>query len=514
MTSIFIVSALITGAQFTLHDVDYVISSERVFDASSKQFKPMDIAICNDSICAIGARGEAALSKFKRLDYGNQIVSPGFIDPHTHSLSELEKQETRANLNYLTQGVTTVVNGNDGKSPLSIADKVHELVTQGIGTNVAFFIGHNSVRQAVMGEVDRLATPVELAQMKAIVRDNMQAGALGLSSGLYYLPGTFANTEEVIELAKVAATYHGIYETHLRDESSYTIGFLGALNEAIEIAQKAKLPLHVAHIKALGVDVWGQSGAAINAINKAIANGVRITADQYPWLASGTSIGGALVPSWVREGGFSERLKRLNNNAYIEQIKREINENIRRRGGAERVLITVTKQANLSGKTLAEVAAEKHLSAADTVIELAKGDVVKIASFNMDKNDVIQFMQQDWVVTSSDGSNGHPRKYASFPEKLVSYVINEPIIELTQFLYQSTAASADALQIKSRGRISVGQKADLIVFDEKNIQVNASYKAWNSLSTGFDNVFVNGTHVIKDGQFQEQFAGQFVKPHE
>ncbi|MGB0987654.1 MAG: amidohydrolase family protein, partial [Pseudoalteromonas spongiae] len=203
---------------FAKPQIDYVISSERVFNSDKKSFEALDIAICGKTICDIGQRFKYRSLDVNYIDYGSKVISPGFIDPHTHSLSELKNEKTSANLNYLTQGVTTVINGNDGKSPLSIAKTTKQLLSHGIGTNVAFFIGHNTVRNAVMGKEDRQPSTREMNKMKALVERNMQAGALGLSTGLYYLPGTFATTEEVVTLAKVAANYQGIYETHLRDE--------------------------------------------------------------------------------------------------------------------------------------------------------------------------------------------------------------------------------------------------------------------------------------------------------
>lgn len=498
---------------FAKPQIDYVISSERVFNSDKKSFEALDIAICGKTICDIGQRFKYRSLDVNYIDYGSKVISPGFIDPHTHSLSELKNEKTSANLNYLTQGVTTVINGNDGKSPLSIAKTTKQLLSHGIGTNVAFFIGHNTVRNAVMGKEDRQPTTREMNKMKALVERNMQAGALGLSTGLYYLPGTFATTEEVVSLAKVAANYQGIYETHLRDESTFNIGFLNAVKEAIHVAEQAKMPLHLGHIKALGVDVWGQANDAIALVEAAQQRGIKITADQYPWLASGTSISGAVVPSWVREGGKKATIKRLKDKRLYQQIFTEISENIRRRGGAERLLITVTEQEGVTGKTLAEVAKDRSLTPADTVIELAQGPVVKVASFNMSEQDVNHFMVKPWVVTSSDGSNGHPRKYASFAKKLTTYVLEQQVLSLETFIYQSTTATANALNISDRGAIKHGLSADLIVFDPKDVTVNASFKQWNVLTSGFNDVFINGQHVIKAGTFTGALAGEFIKPH-
>src|SRR5437868_8773066 len=238
------------------------------------------------------------------------MVAPGFIDPHTHTQGDLSSGDPRqrANLPYLMQGVTTVITNNDGGGTIEIGKTLDAWTQNGIGTNAALYVPQGSVRGAVLGMSDRTPTAAELDSMRALVRRGMDECAIGISTGLYYAPGSYSPTDEVIELAKVAARYGGIYDTHLRDESSYTIGLVGAVNEAIRIGREAKIPIHISHIKALGVDVWGQSDTVIALIRSARAEGIEVTASQYPYDASGTSVGASLLPRWAEAGDTLRRI--------------------------------------------------------------------------------------------------------------------------------------------------------------------------------------------------------------
>jgi N-acyl-D-amino-acid deacylase len=488
---------------------DILIVNGAVYTGELRQAQSLNIAICQQIICGIYPQNVEVKAK-KVLDAAGQIVSPGFIDPHTHSYQELISQDKNQNLNYLFQGVTTVINGNDGDGPVDIQAASRAFNPAGIGTNTAFLVGHGSLRRQVMGTAKRHATAAELAEMKALMETAMQQGALGLSSGLYYVPGSFATAEEVIELAKIAAKYNGIYDTHLRDESTFNIGFLAALDEAIHIARSAKIHLHIAHIKALGVDVWGQSKQAIDKINQARSEGVIITADQYPWQASGTNMRSAVVPKWAMADSENAFIQRLENPALIDRIKSEIKENIRRRGGSTALLITASKDKSIVGSTLEEIAKRLGKSDIDTVIHLVRQGRTRVASFNMHEDDIDAFMQQPWVVTSSDGTNGHPRKYASFPQKYQEYVLNSDNLDLPRFIHSSTGQTADILGLGDRGYLQVGFKADILVFEPNKYRAEANFKVWDRLSKGVSHLFVNGQHVIINGEYSGSLSGQFV----
>lgn len=488
---------------------DILITNGEVYLADGSGAQSIDIAICQQTICGLYPRGQAPVIARKVIDATDKIVSPGFIDPHTHTLEELTSSDKNANLNYLTQGVTTVINGNDGDGPVDIAATAKRLENR-IGTNVALLAGHNSIRQQVMGRVNRHATSDELKQMNELLERAMEDGAIGFSTGLYYVPGSYASTEEVISLAKTAASFNGIYDTHLRDESTFNIGFLSALDEAINIAQQADIHLHLAHIKALGVDVWGQSEQAIAKINQAKQRGVSISADQYPWLASGTKLHSAIMPKWAMADSKKAFYQRLNDPQLQTKLTAEIAENIRRRGGADALLVTAFSDPTLIGKTLAQIAEERQTSPTQTAMKLVQLGDIRVASFNMSETDLLQFMRQPWVVTSSDGTNGHPRKFASFPKKYQEYVKKKPTLSKEQFIMRSSSQTAKILRLEKRGQLKLSWMADVIVWDPNEYKANADFSSWNKLSTGVDTVIINGQLVIEQGIFLNKLAGQFV----
>jgi len=490
--------------------VDTLIENGEVYTGINNEAQALDIALCGDIICGIYPRGEHNVTAKKVIDAQNKVVSPGFIDPHTHSLAELYSQDKNHNLNYLTQGVTTVINGNDGEGPVDIAKTAKALEANGIGTNVGLLVGHGSVREQVMGRAQRFATTEELEEMSQLLTKAMQAGGLGLSTGLYYVPGSYANTEEVVTLAKVASKFDGIYDTHLRDESTFSIGLGAAIDEAIHIAREADIHLNLAHIKALGVDVWGQSENVIEKVEQAQASGVSISADQYPWLASGTKLHSAVMPKWVMADSTKAFHQRLNDPKLIVKIRDEVTENIRRRGGAKSLLITAFQNPELVGLTLADVAEKMTVDPVTATIKLVQQGDVRVASFNMSPQDVEAFMVQPWVITSSDGTNGHPRKYASFPKKYQKYVVEKKLLTMAEFVQRNSSKTADILGLNNRGKLIEGYIADIIVFDPKTFSANADFSTWNKYSTGIEHVLVNGEMVISEGTYLKKLAGKFV----
>ena len=263
--------AITAASHAPREDVDLLLRGGTVIDGTGGAPRVADVAIRGDRIVFIGDAGNANLTPKRVIDVRGLIVAPGFIDPHTHTQGDLSSGDPRqrANLPYLMQGVTTVITNNDGGGTIEIGKTLDAWTKNGIGTNAALYVPQGSVRRAVLGMSDRTPTAAELDSMRALVRRGMDEGAIGMSTGLYYAPGSYSPTDEVIELAKVAARSGGIYDTHLRDESSYTIGLVGAVNEAIRIGREAKVPIHISHIKALGVDVWGQSDTVIAPIKNA-----------------------------------------------------------------------------------------------------------------------------------------------------------------------------------------------------------------------------------------------------
>jgi N-acyl-D-aspartate/D-glutamate deacylase len=355
------------------------------------------------------------------------------------------------------------------------------------------------------------ATPVQIDSMRAIVARGMDQGAIGMSTGLYYAPGSYASTEEVIELAKVAAAKGGLYDSHLRDESSYTIGLVGAVNEAIRIGREAHLPIHISHIKALGTDVWGQSDSVIGIIRKARASGVDVTADQYPYTASGTSLGASLLPRWAEAGGRDSLRARAKDPAIRARLVAEMEANLKRRNGAHSLLISSTRDTSLLGKRLDEIAQRRSTTPVEAALAIiTTGADPGVASFNMNERDIENFMKQDFVVTGSDGSDGHPRKYGTFPKLFRDYVETKHVLTLERAVQRSSAETADILGLKDRGRIAQGAFADVVVFDESAFADRSTYEQPALLAVGVRYLLVNGAPTIEEGRFANVFAGRVL----
>ncbi len=487
---------------------DILISGGTVYTGRNEAPQSLDIAINGDQITYIGPVGAENFNADRIIDATGLIVAPGFIDPHTHSLGNLQDPDRKLNANYLTQGVTTVFNGNDGGGPTNIRETLDELEENGIGTNTALFVGQGAVRRSVMQMRNEPPTYGELEIMKGQVRVAMEEGALGLSTGLYYAPGSYSSTEEVIELAKEIAPYDGIYESHIRDESTYNIGLLSAIKEVIDIARAAEIKGHVGHIKALGVDVWGQSTDAIAMIEAAQAEGLRITADQYPWLATGTGVVGALLPRYVQEGGVEAMHARLRDPAQLTQIKADMAENMRKRGGPDALLLSGGNGNMVVGRTLGEEAAARGKDLIDTAIEIIFEGGSNIANFAIDEDDLRAFMQKPWVMTSSDGSFGHPRKFATFPTKYREYVVNKEYVTLQDFIHRSTGLTADTFKLCDRGYIDTDMFADIVIFDADEFAPVADFVNPRELSVGVKYLVVNGGLAIDNGELTGELYGR------
>lgn len=436
------------------------------------------------------------------------IVAPGFIDPHTHVGGQLISPDARERLvpAFLVQGVTTAVIGNDGGGDPDVARVLAGAAQRPVGINHAAFVGFGAVRSAVIGEVDRAPTSAELDRMKSLVASAMCSGALGLSSGLFYAPQSFARTDEVVALAREAGLRGGIYDSHIRDESSYSIGLAAAVDEAIAIGREARLPVNISHIKALGVDVHGQAPAIIARVEAARAAGQRVTADQYPWSASGTSLVAALVPRWAQDGGRAALLRRFDDPAVAARLRAEMIENLRRRGGAASLLIT---EGQHRGRRLSEVAGRRDpVAAAIAVIKVADPAV---ASFNMAETDIAAFMARPWVMTGSDASTGHPRVFGSFARKYAEYVRRRRVLSLRDFIERSTALTADTFGIADRGRLRPGAVADIVLFDPARYAERATYERPTELAVGVRTVLVNGQVAVENGVLTGIAAGRGLR---
>lgn len=490
---------------------DILIQNGTVYNGENMPGKIQSIAIRNDSIIWVGTIDSNEIESKTVIDATGKIVAPGFIDPHTHALGDLLDTTKNANLNYLTQGVTTVVVGNDGGGPLRVKATFDKLERQGIGTNVGIFAGHGTIRRNVMGLSQEKPSQDELERMQDWVRQAMEGGALGLSTGLYYAPGSFAETDEIIALSKIAAEYGGIYDSHIRDESSYTVGLMAAIREVIAISHEAKIPGHVSHIKALGVDVWDYSQRVIELIDSARNAGLTITANQYPYRASGTSMDNALLNRWVMADDYQAFQRRLKDPELLPRIREEMKENLRKRGGPSSLLIISCKNSDWVGKNLEELAKEIKDSPIDVALEIIRNGNAGVASFNMKDADLENFMQQPWVVTGSDGSEGHPRKFGTFSAKYQNYVIEKQVLSLEAFIHQSSGRTADILQITNRGYLKPGFKADVVVFDPTTYRPHADFQQPRELSSGIDELIINGKVVIVDGTYVGNLVGECLR---
>ncbi len=488
---------------------DYLITGGLVFDGSGTEGVRASVGVEDGRIVYVGP-ADASHTAGVVVDAHGLVVAPGFIDPHTHALALGGEDGPLPLTNYITQGVSTVFSGNDGGGPVDVEGVLTRLDGRGLGANMALYIGHGSARRKVMGMNARAPSMDELGAMEALVAGAMQSGAFGLSTGLFYAPGSFAKTDEVVALARVAARHGGIYDSHIRDESNYGIGLLAAVDEVIEVGRKAGLPVHISHIKALGVDVWGLSAEVIAHVNAARAAGVRVSADQYPWRASGTSITASLVPRWAMAGGREAMLARFDVPEQADRIRAEMRENMRRRGGASSLLLTSGKD-EWRGMTLETYARKREEDPIETALHVIRAGDASVASFNMNEDDIKAFMVQPWVMTGSDGSGGHPRLYASFPRKHQKYVVEDAVLTLSQFIARSTSLPAETLGLESRGRLQAGYHADIVLFDPETYAPRATFEEPTLLSDGVQYLFVGGRPAIWQGQVQEGLHGKALR---
>lgn len=500
------------GASPQAPPADVLITGGTVYDGSGAPGRRADVALRADRIVFVGDAKSARVAARRTIDATGLIVAPGFIDPHTHTQADLSNASRRTNLDYLMQGVTTVATNNDGSGPVGIGALLAKWDSGGIGTNALLFVPQGSVRGGVMGMSDQAPTQSQLLRMKALVERGMREGAFGLSTGLYYAPGSYSTTEEVIELAKVAGARGGIYDTHQRDESSYTIGLLASVREVLRIGREARIPVHISHIKALGADVWGDADTVIAMIHAAQREGITVAACQYPYDASGTSLVSALVPRWAEAGGRDSLLVRIAAPSTHARLATEMRDNLRRRGGAGAMLIVSSRQPDLAGKRLDAIAAARGVEPVEAALEIirAVGDQ-SVASFNMNAKDIDTFMRADFVTTCSDGSDGHPRKFGTFPKKLRDYVLDRPVLTMERAIAASSAQPARDLRIAKRGRIENGWFADVIVFDPRTIRDLSTYAEPEKLATGMRWVFVNGKVAIENGTPTNALAGRALR---
>ena len=539
---------------------DILIKNGKIVDGTGNPWFYADIGIRGDTIVEIGDLSGKIASK--TIDAKGMVVSPGFIDIHTHCDDEgWDKPESKANLNYLIQGVTTVVTGNCGHSvSLKVEKTKKKWEEQGIGTNDIFLVGHGTIRKAVMGEEPRQVTKEEMEKMKDILRQSMEEGAWGMSTGLEYIPGRYASTEEIIELTKVVGEYGGVYASHQRNEFGRVPE---ATQETIQIAEETGVRADISHLKVCRKDYWGVMKEAVDLINEARSKGIYITADMYPYHYAG---GGRILPiarnaGWapfhlpedmepfaeirekmkdrkltdaqrekLKEKYVEELEKALADQSKREQIKKSVLEGEPYKpssvalAGWDSYLVTVAeKNTHLIGKILSDIAEEQNRDPFDVAADLVIDEPdLYVACGVMSKDDMEYAMKQDWLMFCSDGGAfpivkendppkmGHPRAFGSQSRVLRKYVREEKVLTLENAIRKMTSLPASFLQIRDRGLLVKGYKADIVIFDPETIRDNATPSDTHQYSTGTKYVIVNGKISIENGEYEGALNGKLL----
>jgi N-acyl-D-amino-acid deacylase len=505
------------GAQPPTYDL--LIRNARIVDGTGSPWYRGDIALRGEAIARIAPRIDGPASR--TIDAGGHMVAPGFIDIHTHARRGIFDVPTADN--YVRQGVTTLIEGPDGSSPLPIKPFLERVAAVHITPNFALFVGQGSVRDQVIGSINRKATPDEIEKMRGLVRQGMLDGAFGLSSGLFYVPGTFTPTAEVIELAKVAGSMGGIYISHMRDEAS---GILTSVRETIEIGEKGGLPTQVTHHKIIGKANWGKSVDTLRLIDEARARGVDATIDQYPYTASSTSIQAALMPAWSLEGGRQEVLKRLQNPSMRSELQKETARLIlEERGGGDPQNVQLARcdwDPSLAGKRLGDVTKGRGLpvtveNAADTALWIVERGGCSGIFHAIEEEDLQRILRHPATMIGSDGeipifgtANPHPRSYGTFVRVLGRYVRDLKTITLEDAVRKMSAFPAQRLGLADRGVLREGMKADIAIFNPDTIRDLATFERPHQYAEGVDYVIVNGQVAFEGGKMTAARPGRVL----
>ena len=532
---------------------DLLIRSGRVLDGTGNPWFPADIAVRGGRIVAIGSLAGAQAARV--IDASGKYVSPGFIDIHSHADDGSGPRGgfrdpdpiRRSAPNLVSQGITTVVVNQDGRSAWPVAEQRALLEKIGIGPNAMLLVGHGTVRRRVMGDdVQRAARPDEIGKMRELVKQALQEGAVGMSAGLEYEPGRWSNTDEVVELARELVPVQGIYISHERSEGSDPLWYvpsqdgptaptlLDAVRETIEIGEKTGARVVASHLKAKGEHYWGSSAAAVTLIQRARDRGVDVWADQYPYPTSGTDGNTVLIPAWATRppGGANQpkteraaMLKRvLGDPPTAKLVRSDIAHEIRRRGGAENITVYEFTDKSLYGKSLAEIARLWKVDPVETAIRIQleglteRNGGARMRGFSMAEFDMEHIAKQPWVATSTDGgialpADGpatHARFYGSFTRKIRHYALDRGAISLEHAIRSSTSLPARIMRLSDRGQIREGFAADLVVFDLATIRDKATFFEPHQHSDGVEHVFINGVAVVDGGKLTHATPGHVL----
>ncbi len=485
---------------------DILIKNACVFLGDGKDSVFTNVGITGKRISYIG---KASIDAKEIIDAKGKYLAPGFIDTHTHADRWIEDKKRNQMLPWIYQGVTSVFAGNDGFGTYKIAEQIKEYQEIGMGTNFALYVGFGPVRQAVLNNKNAVPTTEQVVQMKQLIASGMQAGAIGFSTGLIYLPQMYSKTDEIANLYREAAKYTAIYDTHMRNESTRV---LESIDETLKICADLNLPIHISHLKVSGESAWGKSTEVIAKINEARAKGLKVTANQYPFIASSTSLKATLMPDWAQEGGSKQTLARFENETDLARIKKSLQQKSPFVYKRVVVMSKNKKLAEITGKSIEEIAKAWNMPAEDAVIAIFKLDIgVSCVNFSMNEDDVVNFMKQPWVMTGSDGGGLHPRTYATFSKILEDYVQKRKLMSMSWAIHRATGLTAETFGIKDRGFIKEGYYADMILFDPAKVKVNSTFAEPEQLSEGMDYVFVNGVKAIDKGGKTGSLSGEIIR---
>jgi N-acyl-D-amino-acid deacylase len=485
---------------------DLLITNARIVDGSGNPWFRADVGVRGGRIARIGriAPSEGA----RIIDAKGQILAPGFIDVHTHVENLYEQPDAE---NFIRMGVTTLVTGNCGGSAVDVGKFLGRVSETPTAVNIATLVGHNSVRRAVFGDADRAPTAEELERMKSLVERAMRDGAVGLSTGLYYVPGAYAKTDEVVELAKVAARFGGLYATHMRDEGGHVAD---SIRESIEIGERAHLPVEISHFKISTKRLWGQSDMTLGLVRDARRRGLSVTVDQYAYTASSTSLDSRL-PDWIEEGGRVEGRKRIADPAQHARIVREMKESLKRSGFKDfsyAMVASYQPKPEFNGKSIAEVTKLARNktdvdSQVEQILEMYSAGGASMVYHSMSEDDVRNIMREPFTMVASDSGvrrfgEGvpHPRGYGNNARVLGTYVRDLHLISLEDAVRKMTSLPAQTFGFRDRGLLREGMAADLVIFDDATVADPSTFERPHQYATGFSFVIVGGAVVLEAGR--------------
>ncbi|APV49468.1 N-acyl-D-amino-acid deacylase [Betaproteobacteria bacterium GR16-43] len=498
---------------------DLLIKNGRIVDGTGSPWYRADLAVRGDTIVKIAPTIDSPA--VRTVDAKGAAVAPGFIDVHTHASRGIFQVPTADN--YIRQGVTTIMEGPDGQSPVPLKPFLDKLEALPKSINIGSFIGHGDVRTKVLAHENRHATPAEMEQMKALVVQGMRDGAFGLSTGLFYTPANFAPLSEVIDLERVSGAMGGVHTSHMRDEAA---GVVQSVKDTIAIGEQGKLPTQISHHKMIGKANWGKSVETLKLIDEARARGVDATIDQYPYTASSTTVEGALLPAWTREGGREGMVKRLKDPAMRAKIRAETEDLlVNERGGGDANNVQIAScdfDMSLAGKRLGNITKERGLeptmtNAAETVLWLVETGRCRGIFHAIDEGDLVRILAHPATMIASDGEvpifdrgSPHPRSYGTFVRVLGLYTREKKVISLEDAVRKMSSYPAARIGLVDRGVLRPGMKADIVVFDPNTVADQATYEKPHQYPVGVNQVVVNGRVVFENGAMTAERPGKVV----